>query len=117
MGIFALIIVLLHWTAIGIGYAFHGQGDMFYDNLYFGAFLHVSPIMVIFNIMAMFGADYHGRFSGLLIAGIILAVLKYGSLALSVKEHGFNKTNLLTALLEAAYLCSSGYYLFQLNII
>jgi hypothetical protein len=113
----ALAIIILHLGVIGYGWYYHGQGDVFYDNLFYGAFLHVSPVMIVFNVIALTGADYGGHFSALFVVGLVLAFVKYGFLILALRRDGFTGASFMAAVLEVGYVASSGYYLTQLNMI
>jgi hypothetical protein len=113
----AFFIVALHMSVIGYTWYYHHLGDVTYDPWFYAAFLHASPIMVMFNLLSLIGANYGGRFSAMLGIGLALAVVKYGSLFFAIRKEGFSGLNMATVAIEVGYIASSGYYLAQLNII
>ena len=117
MNYLAFIFIVAHWALIITGYMGMQHGDAAYRDLYYGSFLQVSPVMLFFNVLSFFGASVHGHIYTLFFVGIIWTLLKDGSLIIAVRQNSFSLLNIVSTFMEVAYLATSGYLLFKLEIL
>jgi len=71
---------MLHLMVIGYAWMLPRAANGTYAPLFYAAFLHMSPVTVVFTVMSMIGRIITGIFQGWYGWRLLLAFVKYGSL-------------------------------------